>query len=544
MPDAVHSISESHNLAWIQMSAIVIGTAIGSLIYVIKQIGNSIENIKMKAASACEMVDTTAIQLYNMPQIQLESAIQSIYTTKDNIHHTLIVITTSVEKCIVWLSQFYKSMYRCLLGVAIHTVLELVKQVIGPVQTVTSGIASFFNINQAPSDDMKWFQSLNEVQEKLDKWFQNDDGVMEQVIHKPFSLLQTQINNTIGSWNPPPFDSNQIQRNVSAQYLLRQPCQTDKLVDALDVTYHNLAKHVYILIGILLGLLLICGIFNLAIVQRQHKQSIQARANFLKLASELPEKGHHLGYLLDEYAYNIGYMSRFVSWETHNRPAYRILSILLHPGSLCCLFVGLCGILLVQFLCWLLIAKGQQAHDAFNDQAHQWVLGVTSEWSISATNQINEINTWINQTEHHLNKDMLGVFQNSAVALNGTLSQVVDQIDGLISGVLGGTILQTSAQQLAKCLLVNKIEHIEAGLTWIADITFIRLGRIDSSKSNISLFEDKMTKAIDNHLESASTQSFGVAHSLGHLTIFYYMLLAVWCTHVCINLIFHFHKKK
>ncbi|KAI8330948.1 hypothetical protein EDC96DRAFT_451963 [Choanephora cucurbitarum] len=540
----MRSIHMSYSYAWIQVSAIVIGTIIGSLFYMVKQIGSSIESVKLKAESACDIVDATAIQLYNMPQLQLESAIQSIYTTKENIHQTLIVITSSVEKCIVWLSSFYKSMYRCLLGVAIHTVLELVKQVIGPVQTVASGIASFFHVEGASTDNLQWFQALNDVQGKIDQWFQKDNGLLEQVVHKPFSLLQSQINSTIGSWNPPPFHLNQIERNVSAQFLLKQPCNTDELVHSLDYAYHNLAKHIYILVGVLFGLLLVCGIANLTVVRLRHRQVMQARTTFLKLATELPEKGHSLVSLLDEYTWNTSYLSPFVSWETYNKPVYRILSVLMHPGSLCCLFVAISGILMVHLLCWLLVARSEEAFTAFNDQAHQWALGMTSEWSINANNQINEINEWINQTEYHLNNNMLSVIQGSAGALNGTLNHVVHQIGELISNILGGTVLETSAKQLAQCLVVEKIENIEAGLTWIADVTFVHLGRINSSKADTSLFEEKMTKAIDNHMEATATQSFGVTNSLDHLMIFYYMLLAVWCSHTCISLVFHFRKKK
>ncbi|RCH89375.1 plasma membrane fusion protein prm1, partial [Rhizopus stolonifer] len=452
-----------------------------------------------------------------------------------NTRRTFIMAVNVVENCIVWVIGSYRSMYRCLLGVTLHAVFELIKQIVGPVDKITAGITSFLHLDDMTSNSIQWTQTLNDTQAKIDAFFENDDTLIRQIIDKPFGLLQTQINTTFSAWNPPNFRLNSVSKNVSTLDLLQQPCSTNSLGESLENIEYQLTRYVYILIGVLFGLLLVCVLVHLSAIRFQQQQVAQARTTFLHLIRERHQKDHNK--LLEEYTwYATTPFAYLIPWKKFKMPLNRLLMFMNHPVSVYCLLVGLCGLIMTWLLAWLLTSKSQQAYLEFQDQVQQWTLNTTSRWSTETQQQIDSMNTWINQTEHNLNNDAFGVIRYSAIALNGTLSNVVNQIQGIIHTVLGGTILEASAQQLAHCLLINKIEHVEQGLTWIIENTYIHLTRVDFSGT--SSLSDKLLESSNNYFTLGETHSFGMVDQLHNLTRFYYMLIILWCIHLSIGLCF------
>jgi prophage DNA circulation protein len=100
----------------------------------------------------------------------------------------------------------------------------------------------------------------------------------------------------------------------------------------------------------------------------------------------------------------------------------------------------------------------------------RWTVNATSQWTRATTNQFDEMNQWIQATELDLNNHAFGMIKDSAITINDTLTNVVNQVQDLIQTVLGGTLLETPAKELTQCLLLTKIENIEQGLTWIVSL--------------------------------------------------------------------------
>lgn len=451
------TLNERYALAWLEISTISILTVIGSLFYVISNISSFMEGSRSRLETVCDSINTTSEQIFNAPSILLSTTMVSMFTAKENIRRNLITVISILESCIVWLVHMYKSTYRCLLGLAVHSVLTIVTQITGPLQKAAQSITSFVTGGNYVSGD--WTQSLTSTQDKVDEWFKNDDDVIQQLIYKPFQLLHAQINDTLNEWEPPKYSSSQLQQQ-------EQVCNSEDLLESLGHFEYELKKYVFIFIGLLFGILFFRILSNLFVIRTRHHRVAQARAMVIRLIRTTPTTNEECEKLLEEYIS----AESFISWHERRHPIYRLCYFMSHPIALYCLIVGIIGLITTFSLVWILETKGQQLYQDFTNQTQKWSLDASSQWIQTATLQYNNINYWINETELDLNNHAFGVIESTAITINDTLANVVDQVRDLIVTVLGGTLLETPAKDLTQCLLLTKIENIEQGLTWIVSI--------------------------------------------------------------------------
>lgn len=449
------TLNEKYSLAWLDMSTIVLFTLLGSLFYTLSHIGSSMTSSRSKIETVCESMNTKSEQILNAPSILLNTTMKSMFNSKENIHRNLLAAVSVLESCIVWLVGMYKSTYRCLLGLTIHTVLSLVSVVAEPLQKAAQGITSFFTGGAVDIGD--WSQTLSSTQEKIDGWFKNDDDIIQQIVHQPFQLLQAQINETLNGWEPPVYELARVE-------LEEKPCNSDSLIESLNHVEHELTKFVKILIGVLCCALVLCVLFNLWMIRFRHRQVAQTRAlilGFFRNSTVISQDEGEL--LLDKYTTT----ELFPSLQKKKNYPYRILYFVTHPVAACCLITGLIGLLITLSLVCMIESKSQELYQEFTATTQAWSLDASSDWTGYASDQYQSMNSWISETEMNLNEHAFGVIKSTAITINDTLTNVVDQVHNLIESVLGGTPLEEPAKELTHCLLLTKIENIETGLTWI-----------------------------------------------------------------------------
>lgn len=463
----MHStLNERYALAWLEISTISILTVIGSLFYVISNIATFMEGSRSRLETVCDSINTTSAQIFNAPSILLNATMVSMLMSKENMQRNLTTVITVLESCVVWLVQIYKSTYRCLLGLAVRSVLSVVTQITGPLQKAAQGITSFVTGGDYVSGD--WTQSLTDSQTKVDEWFKNDDDVIQTLIDKPFQLLHAQINDTLNGWEPPKYSSAQLQQQ-------EEVCNSQDLVDSLGLLECELKKYVYIFIGLLFGILFFCVLSNLFVIRSRHNRVTQARAMILRLFRTTPTTLQDCEKMLQKYTS----AGTFIRWDEKTHPIYRLLHFMSHPIALYCLVVGIVGLITTFSLVWVLEMKSRQLYQDFTNQAQTWSMDASSQWTQTAAAQYNNINFWINETELDLNNQAFGVIKSTAITINETLTNVVDQVRDLIVTVLGGTLLEAPAKDLIQCLLLTKIENIEQGLTWIVSSAYIPFNYIN-----------------------------------------------------------------
>ncbi|KAG1467939.1 hypothetical protein G6F56_004126 [Rhizopus delemar] len=117
-----------------------------------------------------------------------------------------------------------------------------------------------------------------------------------------------------------------------------------------------------------------------------------------------------------------------------------LLIFMSHPGVVYCLVVGLLGVILLNLL------------DSFR---FIWI------------QDVQELKTWVSHTEKDFNEHAFGLIKQVALGLNYTLGSVTNNVQSSLRSTLNDTLLQQLMEGLFQCLMSNKIENIEHGLTWI-----------------------------------------------------------------------------
>lgn len=485
------TLNEQYSLAWLESSTIIIFTFIGSLFYILSNISGFISNSRSRIETVCDSINTTSEQIFNAPYILYRSTLTAIITAKENIYRNLSTALLVLEKCIVWLITMYKSTYRCLLGVAVHIVLSIVTSIAGPLQQAAQSITSFVTGGRYQVGD--WTASLTSVQTKIDNWVSNDGDVIQQIVDKPFQLLQQQLNDTLNAWQPVRLDNG--NSSLFQQYLQQgdqQPqCDPTNLLNSLNTVEYELSKWIKVLIGLLFVMFFLCVLINIFMIRFRYHRIAQMRSTILRLfrvsestsmndQHQQQQQMHH-EVLLDKYvATTISKSTVFSSlWQRLHRnnkkrqhgPIYKLAQFMCHPVAIYCFIVGFGGLIITYSLIWVLETKSRELIHDFTAQTQQWTQNATAEWTNAANQQFQVLNDWINQTEYDLNDHAFGIIKSTALTINTTLTSVVSQVQGLIHDILGGTILETPAQDLTQCLLLAKIENIEQGLTWIVSLS-------------------------------------------------------------------------
>ncbi|KAG0677708.1 plasma membrane fusion protein prm1 [Kluyveromyces marxianus] len=108
----------------------------------------------------------------------------------------------------------------------------------------------------------------------------------------------------------------------------------------------------------------------------------------------------------------------------------------------------------------------------------------------------NSANLYINDTESHINTQAFGWIQNTTATLNGTVTDLLDDIDSVIAKAFNGTILYKPMNSVMKCVIGNKLETISKALDWVHDTAHVTLPRVN----NTQIYD-----AINNEMANGTT---------------------------------------
>ncbi|KAG0786344.1 hypothetical protein G6F62_005949 [Rhizopus arrhizus] len=505
------SLQEGYALAWLRLSTISIITILIHLSQVLSRLSHDADASKARIENACSTLDSISSQLFNAPHVLLVATQSSIQTTKENVHRTLSAALTVIKTALVWFIQLYKSTFRCLLGLAVHTLLSLLTQVAGPIQKATENIASVLTGSNHFLGN--WTQGLQGVSDRLDHWIQNEDDWVQRMVSMPLDVIQKELNQSLGDWEPAPAPVLGENRTV---------CDTVALEDAIDRMYSQATSS----IGWMMGLLVLCLALSIALqaysVKRKHQAIQTARSSLLAVLNGADSEKRLAGpELLERYERTIQFPFLFARLKRR----YRFLTFMSHPVATDCLLVGLTGILLLHVFVYVLENKTRDLSRDFSNQLITWTNSTTHHWALEADRQLEEMNDWVHQTEIDLNKHLFDTIKSTALGMNHTLSSVMGEVQGAIGSILGGTLLEQPAQGLVKCLVTNKVENIENGLAWIASHAYIHLTKMDIASFHPSSVVPKLAETMLHHLQVDDGLS---SSSLRTLLGFYYTLLIFW----------------
>lgn len=515
-------LAEHYALAWLNICTITLIPIIATVIQLRSAIDPAIAHSTTAVTKACDPINSAANNIANIPELLFKSSIEEAQSAADNIRRGLIVAVQAIQGIIVWLINMYQSTLRCFLGLAINGAVSAVTNIAGSIQqaaeTIINGfeqgaqsieeqVQGLFGIHNEDDDQAlkyvslgNWTQTMQSVQAKVQDWTTSSDE-MNQLVGYPFQKLVAQINDTFLDWKPFSHSMQTLESTLSDRRIYCDP-STAKV--ALDETRDTLYRVTSIGIAVLSVTFLVCVAVNMYFVRARHmyfSKKITTVANdiiFTKDDNGDAGRSCHLQYTRKQltlfgHAYQKPWVSgllgklsnRSTSTSTsnffHQKEYTRALAwwidFLTHRYAIYCLLIGASGIL----ACYLLLLVLDHFLDGlatgFYARLQSWIDENVAAAAVEVTNSTNvkitQVNMWIGDIEQDLNQHAFGTVQQAATAVNQTLASAVDHVSAFIQSTLGGSVLEQPARDVINCLLLNKIENMEHGLTWIVSVQFV-----------------------------------------------------------------------
>ncbi|CAB4493348.1 unnamed protein product [Rhizophagus irregularis] len=159
---------------------------------------------------------------------------------------------------------------------------------------------------------------------------------------------------------------------------------------------------------------------------------------------------------------------------------------ILHKPALICLIIGMSGIIGIYLQLAVLHAVKnnykQPIADAVSNFGNSVGNLINSQLSSTSNQFASDSNNVIGLLENDLNQDLLSWVNVTTTTLNNTLNTAVDEITTFVQNTFKDVpVLIPVVQQLVDCLILTKVEGIQAGLTFIQNNAFIGLPRVNNS---------------------------------------------------------------
>ncbi|ORY94767.1 hypothetical protein BCR43DRAFT_516402 [Syncephalastrum racemosum] len=122
-----------------------------------------------------------------------------------NAGRELLTAVGALEGIVLWVVGAYKSTYRCLLGLAINGVVDVVMGAVQGVEQATHVIEQAFTGQHDDSTTLS--TTMQHVQERVHNWTSPDAvDALDTVLRRPFDAVSQQINETFSAWQPAPME--------------------------------------------------------------------------------------------------------------------------------------------------------------------------------------------------------------------------------------------------------------------------------------------------------------------------------------------------
>ncbi|CAD1808684.1 putative integral membrane protein [Candida parapsilosis] len=103
---------------------------------------------------------------------------------------------------------------------------------------------------------------------------------------------------------------------------------------------------------------------------------------------------------------------------------------------------------------------------------------------LSISVYIKSINDYINTTQSDLNEELFGEIRSTAIKVNSTIGEFVDNLDSTISDIFGtSNILASAVNTVVYCTIGRKLLKIEQGCTWLYENLKISIPLVSGSIS-------------------------------------------------------------
>ncbi|KAI9499359.1 hypothetical protein BDB00DRAFT_924605 [Zychaea mexicana] len=564
------NVFDEYAIAWLNIGTLIFIPFFITLAQLRTVIQSSIASAQLNAQHFCREIDHAASQVANIPHIMLEDSIKASRAVIDSIARQLIFMVQALEEIILWIIGAYKSMYRCLLGLAVNGAISAVTKIAGPVQQAAESILTGLDkgtsiighlISGDNDEDVadnsvqlgNWTSTMQDVQNKVQNWTTNGaDDPFDLMIRQPFEKIKQQIHDNVVTWKPdnvPTAFTAQQQQLQSKEF-----CDLTAIQDGLNSVQQKLLTVTNIIIVLIVVAALTCIVVNVLWVRFRHTYTSRRIRDLAFTLVTLQHKSDELRSerkSIEQKLESLGHANRkpviasiITNEKLQRRPVLAWwFDYLTHPVVFYCFLTGILG-LMMTFVASATMHQILENNGQFNTLVQHWATDQSGSAAIQALSHIesqaNTLNQWIASSEASINEHTFGAIRSIALSANDTIGLVTDHISDFVKLTLGGTVLEEPAKDVLDCLFMTKIEQLENGLTWIAQNTYVNLTRVSALDAKNSV--ERSFYAISSVSDLLSVVQKQVDSKLQQDIMLYSIVLSLWGFCLCIAMVLQFQK--
>jgi hypothetical protein len=484
-----------YSLAWCNTAVILLL----SLLFTTQSFGTDVRKAAVSAqsdiAALCELVDTTASSLANTPSALLHmlnnEAETSVMFVLNTTRHGLLAAIDGVDGLLEWFISIYKSTYVCLMTLAVDSSVDVITSVSNTFESTVQSILSGSGIDSVarsignaiigndtsqngdvlwPNITSNWTTALIGLDTKIHNWTLGNS--VDTILSIPFQDLKIVVNQSL--WQSMVQASNFTDAAQNMSKISLVPCNATVLQQDIEDITAKLLGVARTFTFIFIALMIIASVVNVLWRYIVNNWRLSLAQSFVSTSDRL-NHAHAMLILRAGHKPFMWYIMSLLGISPLRPRRSVSLSWLVdyisQPTAFFALAYGLSGIIFTSLAINLVEGIRDDAVDAFSTAVDDLIGNTIHNLSYAlvdvATSVVNNTNAAIDTLEYGVNQDALGWVNTTAYILNSTLNQVSSDITGVMSDIFGGTVLENAAQALVNCLLLNKIQSIEQGLTWL-----------------------------------------------------------------------------
>ena len=497
------------------------------LIRVILLSGSLTENIgdaKLKALSACTKVEDVGSAMASMPHYMSKGvnkmASESMKGALDAMASVLKAILTGVQQIIMFVLNMYIGTFTCLVAAIIHGGLHVATKVIeGATDMLNKGIGA---VTKGLAEDAKGFQDAinkagdgikqlagffgNKIElptidltsrikdlqgikidakgaigglDALDKkipTFDQAKNLAESALAIPFNLVKDKID---GAFSQIKVDESMFP--VAEKQALSFCSNNSFLRDFFEslITIVHKTKLAFFIVIIILAVL---AMVVMGYLEYRGYYREKARAEMMDKEAFNSMDAVYIASRRWTADGGIRLATFFFDKDKDTKNWLLVRWAVAYATSLPALFIfslALAGFFSC-FCQWVLLRQIEAKAPELAAQVGNFAGDVVGTLKQVSTNWANESNAILFTTESNLNKDVFGWLDQATTSVNNTLNTVENEIEKTLKTVFKDTVFLDIARDIVKCVVGNKIDALQDGLTWVKSKATVHLPRFDA----------------------------------------------------------------
>lgn len=487
-----------YSLAWCNTPVILLLSLLFTLHVFRITVQNAAADALKDINSICGNLDSAVFSLANAPhalvQMLENETDHSVKFVLNGTRQALLTAIDGVDGLLVFFIDTYKSTYVCLLSLAVNGAMDAITSMSTyfetAVQTLLNGAASgvdgiahaiegslYGNDTSQTSSSVawpnitsNWTTALSGLNNKIQNLTLQTS--VDTLVSAPFQDLKFAINQSLYTSMMSTNFTSAVHNSDTIQWV---PCNATVLQQTIGDVETRLLSVTSTVSYILIAMIIIIILCNLAYRRSLNQWRVAIAQSYIETSNRL----NHAHAMMALRAGHKPVVWRIMSLlgvnPLHPRRASSsswLIDYITHPVALLALGYGLCGLISTSLVIRVIEAIRNDVVDQFIIDADDMIAKATSNLTTTlmatADQVVNNTNAAIFDLENTVNHNALGWVNTTTGIFNNTLNQITSDIDLAISTIFGGSILETAAQGLLNCLILNKIQSIENGFNWLA----------------------------------------------------------------------------